>query len=69
MASIWLQSDNRDGVAAASDALDSMLRFDPLSCGESRDGGRRIIYLNEFAALFHVAEEDRRVAVVSVWTY
>ena len=55
---------DRGAVAAAADAIDASLEQDPLSEGESREAGTRILIVPPLAVLFDVLEQDR---VVSVW--
>ena len=39
LTALWTAAEDRSGVAAAADAIDALLRRNPLSVGESRDGG------------------------------
>jgi hypothetical protein len=49
LATVWLNAPDRQDVSAASDALDHLLRTDPLKAGEARDGNTRILIVDPLA--------------------
>lgn len=67
LAEIWLSADDRQAVTEASDAMDALLRSDPLAVGESRRGHTRILTVLPLSVYYDVHEEDRLVAVWAVW--
>jgi plasmid stabilization system protein ParE len=66
LAEIWLTSADRNAVAKAAHEIDERLRADAENQGESRDHGRRFLFLPPLAVYFRVFDDDRRVYVVSV---
>ena len=67
LATIWSDADDRAAVAAATDEIDRQLGTAPRLAGESRDGGRRVLWAGPIAIDYEIAEEDRIVAVLAVW--
>ena len=63
LASLWLNSTDRKAVADAADAIDQILRTNPLAAGESRDGDMRLLIEPPLAVLFDVEADDRKVTV------
>jgi plasmid stabilization system protein ParE len=45
LAHLWNIASDRAAVAAAADALDAALRHNPQTLGESRSGGRRVMFI------------------------
>lgn len=66
LAALWLDSTNRQAVTAAAHAVDTSLRRDPVSCGESRSGNRRVLFEPPLVVAFEVHEDQRKVTVISV---
>ena len=66
LAEIWLQSDNRNAITEAVNAIDRRLRSDPDLVGESREGAVRIAFFPPLIVRFRVSIEDRVVSVVTV---
>ncbi len=69
LASIWLAAKDRDAVTQAAAAIDSLLREDAPSKGESRFGNKRILLMPPLGIDFGVVEEDRTVYILTVWTF
>lgn len=69
LADIWMKAADRTEVTRVAAEIDRSLRSGPADCGESRTGGRRIIVAAPLAAIFRVSEPDRRVVVITVWSF
>jgi hypothetical protein len=69
LAELWLSSSERDAVTAASHIIDQNLQLDPLSQGESRPGGRRILFEAPLGVIYRVEEQDSIVRVLHVWLF
>lgn len=63
---LWTEGPDRNAIAAAAEAIDAMLRRDPQTLGESRDGFDRLLFHAPLTALFEVREQDRLVYVKEV---
>lgn len=61
-----LDPDRREQVAGAVEKLNTRLRNDPLSEGESREPGNRITFVAGLAVGFHVDRVAREVRVTRV---
>jgi hypothetical protein len=62
-----MSSGDRQAVTGAADAIDSLLRMVPLEVGESRVANVRILIVFPLSVYYDVHQEDRTVAVWSVW--
>jgi len=69
LADIWLNAPDRDAVTRAAHAIDQRLRRDPENEGESRPGGRRVLFSDPLGVFFRVFPDDRVVHVLLVWRY
>jgi plasmid stabilization system protein ParE len=69
LASIWLAAEDRDAVTQAAAEIDSVLREDAPSKGESRSGDKRILLLPPLAVDFSVIDDDRLVSILSAWSF
>jgi len=69
LAKIYDDSENPSRIAAALSSLDELLRTEPGTKGESRPGGRRIIFAPPLAAVIQVDWRLNRVYVGEVWKY
>ena len=67
LAEIWTNTDDRQGVTQAADAIDALLRTGPVDVGESRGGNTRILTVLPLSVYYDVREEDRMIAVWAVW--
>ncbi len=64
---IWTAAIDRAAIAAAADACDQALRYNPHGVGESRGGAYRLGIIGPLAFMFRVSEPDRIVRVMRVW--
>ena len=48
-------------------AIDRVLKRDPLSAREAREGKQRLLFISPLAVYFEVETEDRKVTVTAVW--
>jgi len=71
LATIWMRADTSQRVAVtdAAQAMDRLLQNHPDRKGESRPGGRRILFSAPLAVLFRVVSEDSLVRVLKAWRY
>lgn len=69
LAAIWLDADDRDMVTTAAHLIDTTLRHDPESVGESRDEGRRVFWEPPLGVIFNVSAPDLAVHVLNVWRF
>jgi hypothetical protein len=61
LARIWIDSDQRQAITAAADAIDARLATDPSTKGEPLKEGLRTLDVPPLHALFEVQELDRIV--------
>jgi hypothetical protein len=67
LAAIWnAAGGDRSEVSSAANAIDTLLRINPETRGESRDGATRILVVPPLAVTFEVRPADRLVAVLAV---
>jgi hypothetical protein len=66
LAQLWNNAADRKTVTSAADTIDSVLRRDPHSKGESRSGANRVLFVPPLLVLFEVLEQDRTVYVKAV---
>jgi hypothetical protein len=66
LASLWTDADpgDRQAITEAASVIDTELAVDPDSLGESRPGGRRILFVPPLVVIFEVSEPDRMVSVL-----
>jgi hypothetical protein len=67
LAALWLDSARRLDVTRAADALEQKLQRNAPNEGESRPGGRRILFEDLLGILFRVDLPRRGVRVLHVW--
>lgn len=63
---IWLSSDDRDSVTAATLEVDRLLSRDPDLQGESRSANERILVELPLIVTFEVNVDDRKVTIINV---
>jgi len=68
LARLWTEATNRDAVSLAAAEIDRLLGSNPADQGESRSGAMRVLFVEPVGVFFHVAELDRIVSVVRVWS-
>ena len=68
LANLWTQADSaqRQAITAASQAIDQRLRRDPRNAGESRSGGRRILFAPPLVVIFRIEPDGQTVSVLTV---
>lgn len=66
---MWLAAADRQSITNAADTIDALLRSDPLTAGESREGNSRLIYVAPLAAYYDVFPDDMLVAVWALWQH
>ena len=64
---LWLEAADRSDVTSAAHRIEQLLGRDPLAHGESRTGSIRVMFVSPVGVFFDVQEQDRIVAVLSVW--
>jgi hypothetical protein len=67
LTTLWTAGPDRPEITAAADTIDRVLKRDPLTAGEKREGKERILFISPLAVYFKVETEDRKVTVTSVW--
>jgi hypothetical protein len=67
LAALWLDSARRLDVTRAADAIDQRLQRNAPNEGESRPGGRRILFEDLLGILFRVDLPSRTARVLHVW--
>ena len=66
LATIWMNASARERVSHAAETIDTKLRRDPTSVGESREENFRIAFQPPLVVRFQVREGDRLVVVFDV---
>jgi len=66
LAEIWMTAPDRKAVTTAADAVDGLLRDNPLQQGESRSGDIRVLIVSPLAVVYEVRNEDRLVEVLAI---
>jgi hypothetical protein len=66
---IWLTAGSveRGEITAAAAQIEHLLRFNANSQGESRPGGRRVLYSPPLGVTFRVKDDTHIVYVLRVW--
>jgi hypothetical protein len=69
LTSLWLAADPnvRRAITAATEAVDRRLQINALYEGESRPGGRRILFAPPLTVLFVVDRFTATATVTHVW--
>jgi hypothetical protein len=67
LAALWNTAPDRQSLTDAADAIDILLRSEPLGVGESRVVNIRILTVFPLSVYYDVHEDDRLVAVWAVW--
>jgi plasmid stabilization system protein ParE len=67
LAHLWSTASDRSAVARAADAIDVLLRRNPLDVGEERSENKRILIVPPLAVHYRVLEADCLVRVLKVW--
>ncbi len=66
LAQLWMTATDRKAIREAADAIEFVLRSDPVSFGESRDSQTRVAIITPLVVHFEVHEDDRQVIVLTL---
>ena len=66
LAELWMTATDRKAIREAASEIESNLRADPISFGESRDAQTRVAVVAPLVVHFEVHEDDRRVIVLTL---
>jgi mRNA-degrading endonuclease RelE of RelBE toxin-antitoxin system len=69
LAELWLNGPDREAIRSAADTLESLLRNDAHSCGESRYGPLRIAHAAPLGIDFEIDQDGQTVWVLRVWRF
>lgn len=71
LAEIWTREDAalRQAITAATAQIDQKLRLDPSLQGESRSGGRRVLFEAPLGITFRVEQDQQTAIIVRVWLF
>ena len=64
---LWLESSQRDALTRAAEEIESLVRQRPESVGESRELGRRWLFVEPLGVDYSVSVNDRVVEIINVW--
>ena len=64
---LWLETSHRDALTRAAEEIESLVRERPESVGESRDLGRRWLFVEPLGVDYSVSLNDRVVEIINVW--
>jgi hypothetical protein len=69
LTTIWLDAEApfRQAITAATSRIDTELEAHPYTAGESRPGGRRILFAPPLACIFGVNRAAGTATVFRVW--
>ncbi len=67
LASIWIESADRNAVTSAARQIDLALETDPTDVGESRDSNHRVAFEPPLACTFSIHPSAQLVRVLRVW--
>lgn len=66
LATIWINSANRQAVTAAQARMDRLLAADPLGYGAPLSEGLYVLEVHPLRAVYEIDDTDKTVKVVSV---
>jgi hypothetical protein len=67
LADLWLNGPDRQAVTDAANRIDALLKADPFTQGESRDGLSRILFERPLAVQMISAEPDSERLPTAIW--
>lgn len=67
LAAIWMQAGDKTAITQSANQIDAALRRNAPNEGESRPGGRRILFVFPLGVIFRVLPDNRTVQVSRVW--
>lgn len=60
---LWMEAADRDAVTAASNQIDILLKYEPLTRGQDYDDCR-ILAVGPLSAVYSVSLDDRKVTIL-----
>ena len=69
LAAIWVHSADRQAVTDAANEIEGLLRYNPLTVGEAREGNTRILIVQPVAVYYDVIVDDCRVVLWQLWRW
>ncbi len=71
LASVWVQADSalRQAITVATHLIDPQLRKNPNQQGESREEGKRVLFIPPLGISFEVDSQQRLVSIAHVWSF
>lgn len=71
LTALWLNAESADRrvITASAREIDRLLQADPYAQGESREQGRRVMFVAPLAAAFRIHAQTRNVDVLRVWRF
>jgi plasmid stabilization system protein ParE len=68
LTNFWTQASpaQRQAITSASQKIDQQLGRDPRNAGESRSGGRRILFAPPLVVIFRIEPDGQTVSVLEV---
>jgi len=71
LSTLWMGVDStmRHRITRATHEVDHLLQSDPLGKGESRPGGRRIVFASPLGITFRLEPDGQTVSVLRVWLF
>ena len=66
LAALWAEAADQQDLADTAEAVDRILRREPLEQGESRDPGTRLWFYRPLQVLYYIDEPARTVFVVAI---
>ncbi|HEX7449373.1 MAG TPA: type II toxin-antitoxin system RelE/ParE family toxin [Pirellulales bacterium] len=71
LTNVWVSADSsmRRAITGAANQIEQLLTTAPEQQGESRVGGRRILFVKPLAAVYRVDPTSRTVTILSVWRF
>jgi hypothetical protein len=67
LTTLWLGSRIRFAISRAADQIDTELSRAPHDCGESREVGKRVMFVWPLGVSFEINDNQNEVRVISVW--
>lgn len=67
LANEWMTATDQSAVTDAANRIDAILRKDPYTYSESREGATRVMFVSPLAVAFEVSKPDCLVTVKAVW--
>jgi hypothetical protein len=71
LASAWTQGDSksRRAITAAAQLIEQQLQHRPERQGESRDEGKRVLFVPPLGIRFRVDSPQHLVSILHVWSF